>query len=1393
MSDQNYTVLDRNNPLPPSQDFKLLRSEGIEHIARLASDNWTDYNTPDPGITLLEAICYAMTEMGYRTGFDMKDLLSFKNPDENAWNCVFYTAHQLLHNQAITINDYRKLLIDIPGVRNVWLEPSKSYEVPVYVDQDWKPEPAPAAPARPVSHEELCAGDCNEKSHQGRLTVLGNTLPAMPMRTLELEGLYNVLIQYDEEVNETAKEEVVRTEVLKRLHEHRNLCEDYIDVISVNPKTFTIDASFVLKPDADPEQVLADVFATVHRYFSPTVRFYTIDEMLKKGYRVEEIFEGPALQSGFIDDSELERTDLFRDLRLSDIINDIADIDGIRAVTHFHIPREALNYEYFTEWITELREQRLVAKLDVGKSRALLCKESEIFKYNEESPLISRRRVQKLYHDIIARERGYRLKGHDTDFPIPVGEYSDLDVYIPIQNDLPHIYGVNPLYGVPGAPDQELREIQVKQLRGFLLLFDQLLANHLSQIAHLNNLFSFCDNQQTQYFSVLHNEIAGLEDLLVGDEDLVNWNNEYTALSLRKKEKEVDLEFEKEELALLEALLPAIEQNLKLHPDDKKIKRKLHAALEDIAEEKNEISTLETEIEHISDKLEEIEKKISNANQIAGNLEQHFGKILRALLDPPAGFVMRRNRMLDHLLARFGEDMTAYSELMRKWRESSEDDIEQRLIADKTRLLQDYLRAGSERGTGFNYFLTAPENKDEEKANKQKTWGGSNISGVERRVSRLLGFSKAVRQHLTPSWIEVKYQPEVTGETPKAIIHFFTDDAEHTPLFYSREIPAGECCIDEFIMSILDRGADSAGYYIESDEYAGKIAYFFQLDDEEKAEIGKSRYFNTEEDAADGLKRFTTQLNELADIEGLHLIEHILLRPKTDEVLQYADEDPNDQLVPPVEPVELLDIELDACDVCEDGNCYYKIVEVEPKPESNNSGKFEINFTSPFDIEKSLEVKSTEKVNPIPNLDAKQKDAFIKAMFDLNNYNLTSIDQTNKKITVSHIVDNDIVDIAQIIFSKPGKLKENEIKSAIRDALTKNVVLKFKNPFDNTNKVCFEVTTANNKTNLLESSLPDFLKAIYTAKNYQIINNNKTLEISSDSNGTKIKIAHINLSMVPTTIDLDTQENKDLVISKIKDALTACVSVRNLFIRIKRLPADKCFNNEAWMLDISALSDPKDPNSDRISFFRKVYMTESTKHMPLLAFRSYEKLGRYRQAFMAVATEQNNYSVDGPQEGKFSVILSDDNGRTLAQTDYIFTDANAAQDWITQIRKSFALEQDRNCNCRACNNDEDPYSFRTTIVLPCWSRRAQYKPYRHFVEQTIRLEMPAHVDVRIAWLGMEAMRRFERKYRNWLTQFMKNAGFPELKVTNALVHELNHLADCGQCNDDCKELHIANH
>jgi len=91
----------------------------------------------------------------------------------------------------------------------------------------------------------------------------------------------------------------------------------------------------------------------------------------------------------------------------------------------------------------------------------------------------------------------------------------------------------------------------------------------------------------------------------------------------------------------------------------------------------------------------------------------------------------RKNRFLNHLLARFAEEFTDYSLLV--YARISPG----KLIEDKCNFLQDYIEVGGGRGQAFDYTRPVWQTEDP-----------VNVSGLEKRISRKLGLSSYHKQKL---------------------------------------------------------------------------------------------------------------------------------------------------------------------------------------------------------------------------------------------------------------------------------------------------------------------------------------------------------------------------------------------------------------------------------------------------------------------------------------------------------------------------------------------------------------------------------------------------------------------------------------------------------------------
>ena len=74
-------------------------------------------------------------------------------------------------------------------------------------------------------------------------------------------------------------------------------------------------------------------------------------------------------------------------------------------------------------------------------------------------------------------------------------KFRDINNYYSIQNTFPEVFAVGSDATIANASDFQIA--QSRQLKGYLTLFDQVLANQLSQLANIGRLFSHLKNAST--------------------------------------------------------------------------------------------------------------------------------------------------------------------------------------------------------------------------------------------------------------------------------------------------------------------------------------------------------------------------------------------------------------------------------------------------------------------------------------------------------------------------------------------------------------------------------------------------------------------------------------------------------------------------------------------------------------------------------------------------------------------------------------------------------------------------------------------------------------------------------------------------------------------------------
>jgi hypothetical protein len=107
--DSPASHLVKDQVLPPGQDYHWLRRTGLSFLEQLCNTSWTDYNEHDPGVTLLEALCYLLTEVGSRAALPIPTLLATGHHSPNLR--FGPTRHALLTPPPATLADYEQLVL----------------------------------------------------------------------------------------------------------------------------------------------------------------------------------------------------------------------------------------------------------------------------------------------------------------------------------------------------------------------------------------------------------------------------------------------------------------------------------------------------------------------------------------------------------------------------------------------------------------------------------------------------------------------------------------------------------------------------------------------------------------------------------------------------------------------------------------------------------------------------------------------------------------------------------------------------------------------------------------------------------------------------------------------------------------------------------------------------------------------------------------------------------------------------------------------------------------------------------------------------------------------------------------------------------------------------------
>lgn len=454
-------TIDPNPPANPGMDFGFLKAEGTELIQQLAGQIWTDYNESDPGVTILEQVCYALTELSYRAELPVQDfLIDPLDGKIHPRRQALYPAKRIFPCNPVTVKDYRKLLLDrIPELGNVWLWPHR--------------------PEKTTSRS--------------------------------VDGLYDIALYIPglepPPCGPVEEEERMRDDVRRVYCRHRNLCEDVRSIYALRPVRAVVSADVSVTDVRTPEAILAGILFNVGNLMAPEPRRRSLKSLMEEGVPPSRIFEGPLLLDGFIDDGQLQPK--AECVPVSEVVRAIARGEGVQGVRNVKVRAKGREYSG-NEHVKVRRTQILQLDTNPDK-RGFSIRMTRNGIEVQPNPAKVKRELEKLWAE---QRRRYRLAAqYDEYFAFPEGQRRDLEQYLSIQNQFPNVYGISS-YGLPGGSPPP-REAQAKQLKGYLLVFDQLLADFFAQLAHVRDLYSTDQGpRQTYFWQSLEGSVPDLPPLL---------------------------------------------------------------------------------------------------------------------------------------------------------------------------------------------------------------------------------------------------------------------------------------------------------------------------------------------------------------------------------------------------------------------------------------------------------------------------------------------------------------------------------------------------------------------------------------------------------------------------------------------------------------------------------------------------------------------------------------------------------------------------------------------------------------------------------------------------------------------------------------------------------------
>ncbi|MBI0464585.1 hypothetical protein, partial [Dickeya dianthicola] len=454
----------------PDSVANLLRA-GLAQVQQLSGNRWTDYNLHDPGVTLLELLCFALTDLIYRTDFEVADYLT--QPDGR----LDFTAQGLMLPEQIfpprpcTRQDYQQTLLDaMAEVEQAWVTPDGQgrYHIDLLLTE--------AARQRCDHHPALRDDIVDAAAHlYHRARNLGEDLAGV--RLIDNHGLR---LHADIELHDYNN--------ANNLFNNANNLHDNADNLAA--EIYFQAEQWIRGGDTD-DPIDNDADSHTDNALDNDVDNHIDNHTGTPGdERVAAVRPLSALYTRLIN---IDGVGHIRQLRLIPQLS--RDDDPDNAPDHFSPG----------DWILLPKKHDDIDLTLTHQGHPLAIDFSAM-----SIQLVRREAQNGTLREQIRRQTA-------TLIPPPHGTWRALADYRSIQSLFPGVYRLD-APRVPAALNRQ-EQAQVQQFRGYLLLFEQLMANFCANLANLRELFSpATDSGRSYAFGLLGDEqFRGVDDLYPDD------------------------------------------------------------------------------------------------------------------------------------------------------------------------------------------------------------------------------------------------------------------------------------------------------------------------------------------------------------------------------------------------------------------------------------------------------------------------------------------------------------------------------------------------------------------------------------------------------------------------------------------------------------------------------------------------------------------------------------------------------------------------------------------------------------------------------------------------------------------------------------------------------------